>query len=61
MMEVGKKMRFAVLVMAEASVPSRRRLALGAGSQGTVTMWRFVLVIGFAVRIGCQALVAAMA
>ena len=59
MMEVGKKMRFAVLVMAEASVPSRRRLALGAGSQGTVT-WRFVRVIVFG-RSGCQALVAAMA
>ena len=60
MMEVGKNMRLAVFVMAEASVPSRRRLAFGAGSQGTVT-WRFVLVIGFAVRSGCQAWVAAMA
>ena len=59
-MEVGKKMRFAVLVMAEAKVPSRRRRALGAGSQGTVTIWRFVRVIVFG-RSGCQALVAAMA
>ena len=49
----------AVLVMADASVPSRLRLAFGAGSQGTVT-WRFVRVIVFG-RIGCQALVAAMA
>ena len=60
MMEVGKNMRLAVFVMAEASVPSRRRLAFGAGSQGTVTIWRFVRVIVFG-RIGCQALVAAMA
>ena len=60
MMEVGKKMRFAVLVMAEASVPSRRRRALGAGSQGTVT-YCFVRVIRFVRRGGCQALVAAMA
>ena len=59
MMVVGRKMRFAVLVMAEAKVPSRRRLALGAGSQGTVT-YCFVRVIVFG-RIGCQALVAAMA
>ena len=59
MMEVGKKMRLAVFVMAEASVPSRLRLAFGAGSQGTVT-WRFVRVIVFG-RIGCHALVAAMA
>ena len=59
MMEVGKKMRLAVLVMAEASVPSRRRLAFGAGSQGTVTCL-FVRVIVFG-RIGCHALVAAMA
>ena len=61
MMVVGRKMRLAVFVMAEASVPSRRRRALGAGSQGTVTMWRLVRVIGFAVRSGCHALVAAMA
>ena len=59
MMEVGKKMRFAVLVAAEASVPSRRRRALGAGSQGTVT-YCFVRVMVFG-RSGCQALVAAMA
>jgi hypothetical protein len=59
MMVVGRNMRLAVFVMAEASVPSRRRLALGAGSQGTVT-WRVVRVIVFG-RIGCQALVAAMA
>jgi hypothetical protein len=52
-------MRFAVFVMAEASVPSRRRRAFGAGSQGTVT-YCFVRVIVFG-RIGCQALVAAMA
>ena len=58
-MVVGRKMRFAVLVMAEASVPSRRRLALGAGSQGTVT-YCFVRVMVFG-RSGCQALVAAMA
>ena len=60
MMEVGKKMRLAVLVMAEASVPSRLRLAFGAGSQGTVTCL-FVRVIRFVRRSGCQALVAAMA
>ena len=59
MMEVGKNMRLAVFVMADASVPSRLRLAFGAGSQGTVT-WRFVRVIVFG-RIGCHALVAAMA
>ena len=59
MMEVGKKMRLAVLVMADASVPSRRRRGFDAGSQGTVT-WRFVRVIVFG-RIGCQAWVAAMA
>ena len=59
MMEVGKKMRLAVLVMAEASVPSRRRRGFDSGSQGTVT-WRFVRVIVFG-RIGCHALVAAMA
>ena len=53
-------MRLAVFVMAEASVPSRRRRGFGAGSQGTVTMWRFVRVIVFG-RIGCHALVAAMA
>ena len=58
-MVVGRKMRFAVLVAAEASVPSRRRRALGAGSQGTVTC-SFVRVIVFG-RSGCQALVAAMA
>ena len=52
-------MRLAVLVMAEASVPSRRRRGFDAGSQGTVT-WRFVRVIVFG-RIGCHALVAAMA
>ena len=58
-MVVGRNIRLAVLVMADASVPSRLRLAFGAGSQGTVT-WRFVLVIVFG-RIGCHALVAAMA
>ena len=52
-------MRLAVLVMADASVPSRRRRGFDAGSQGTVT-WRFVRVIVFG-RIGCHALVAAMA
>jgi len=59
MMEVGKKMRLAVLVMADASVPSRRRRGFDAGSQGTVTCL-FVRVIVFG-RIGCHALVAAMA
>ena len=58
-MEVGKKMRLAVLVMADASVPSRRRRGFDAGSQGTVTCL-FVRVIVFG-RIGCHALVAAMA
>ena len=58
-MVVGRNIRLAVLVMAEASVPSRLRLAFGAGSQGTVTCL-FVRVIVFG-RIGCQALVAAMA
>ena len=52
-------MRLAVLVMADASVPSRRRRGFDAGSQGTVTCL-FVRVIVFG-RIGCQALVAAMA
>jgi hypothetical protein len=57
---VGRNIRLAVLVMADASVPSRRRRGFDAGSQGTVTMWRFVLVIVFG-RSGCHALVAAMA
>ena len=60
MMEVGKNMRLAVLVMAEASVPSRLRRGFDAGSQGTVT-WRLTRVIRFVRRSGCQALVAAMA
>ena len=58
-MVVGRNIRLAVLVMADASVPSRRRRGFEAGSQGTVT-WRFVRVIVFG-RIGCHALVAAMA
>ena len=58
-MVVGRNIRLAVLVMADASVPSRRRRGFDSGSQGTVT-WRFVRVIVFG-RIGCHALVAAMA
>ena len=60
-MEVGKNMRFAVFVMAEASVPSRRRLALGAGSQGTVTIRSRVAAGARLLSGGCQAWVAAMA
>ena len=61
MMVVGRNICLAVLVMAEASVPSRRRLALGAGSQGTVTIRSRVAAGARVLSGGCQAWVAAMA
>ena len=61
MMEVGRNIRLAVLVMAEASVPSRLRLAFGAGSQGTVTIRSRVAAGARVLSGGCHALVAAMA
>ena len=61
MMEVGRNIRLAVLVMAEASVPSRLRLAFGAGSQGTVTIRSRVAAGARVLSGGCHAWVAAMA
>ena len=60
-MVVGRNIRLAVLVMAEASVPSRRRRGFDSGSQGTVTIRSRVAAGARVLSGGCHAWVAAMA
>jgi hypothetical protein len=54
-MVVGRNIRLAVLVMADASVPSRRRRGFDAGSQGTVTIRSRVAAGARVLSGGCHA------